>query len=287
MHSLRRGVTTPLEDEYNLFFFVLSPTLPQTPSPPLFFLPCSFFSSSLLLLDKRSLRHGVGDLGRHGDGHGTLAGGPGGLSDKVAGEAGVQGALTLEVLDLVVGQLEAEGLDVVLEVLDLAAADDGEDVGGLLHDVGEGHGRQALQAVLARDLFEGGADLFFLGRLAPAEHAPQPFALLLAGLELFLGLELAPADHVPGGQGHAEVAGHGDDVPLKVPEHDVPPALVHAEGGLAVRPGVRVGRRHHPGRRVRDAQVQNLALFHQDVEAVHDFLDRSGPVLFRSCQFST
>ena len=46
---------------------------------------------------------------------------------------------SLDLLDLRVGECDVEGLDVALELLDLAAADDGEDVRGLLHHVRNCH----------------------------------------------------------------------------------------------------------------------------------------------------
>lgn len=233
-----------------------------------------------ILLAPRCLGLGIADLGDGGDDPGTLARGFGALADEIAGESRFELGLALEEGNLLWGQLDGQGLDVVVQVLDLAAADDGEHVGRLLHHVGERDRRQALEAVLARDLFQRRADLLLAGRLvARAKGAAQALALLLARLDLLLGLELAPANHVPGRERHAKVARHRDDVALKVAQHDVPPPLVHAERRLAVRAGIGVGRADEPRWRVRDAQVQHFALLDQDVQTVHDFFDRRRVIL--------
>lgn len=61
-------------------------------------------------------------------------------ADEVVGEAGLERYDALQVLDLLVGELNLKGLDVGVEVLDLAAADEREDVGRFGHDVCQGHG---------------------------------------------------------------------------------------------------------------------------------------------------
>lgn len=70
------------------------------------------------------------------------------------------------------------------------------------------------------------------------------------------------------------MARHGDDVALEGAVQDVPPALVDAERGLSVLDGVGVCRADDPRRTVRDAEVEDLALLDENVEAVHDLLDR-------------
>ena len=52
------------------------------------------------------------------------------------GEALVEGDNVVESLDLLGGKRDFECLKVLVEVLDLAAADDGEDMCRLLHHVG-------------------------------------------------------------------------------------------------------------------------------------------------------
>ena len=56
---------------------------------------------------------------------------------EVVREARLEGQDALEVLDLLVAEADVQRLDVALELLDLAAADDGEDMCRLLHDVGD------------------------------------------------------------------------------------------------------------------------------------------------------
>ena len=81
----------------------------------------------------------------------------------------------------------------------------------------------------------GGGHFFLLCvLLVVAHHGAHPFAGLFTFFNLLLALELAAANDVPRGQGHAEVASHGNDFALEVAGHDVPSALVDAEGGLAV-----------------------------------------------------
>lgn len=181
-------------------------------------------------------------------------------AEETRGEAEIELGLALEERDLFVGQFETQRLDVVHEMLDLAATDDGEDVGRLLHDVCEGHSRQGMRAVLLGDLLECGRHFGLLRALLGPKEAAQAFALLLALLDLLLALELAAAHHVPGCERHAKVSRHRDDFALEVARHNVPSALVHAEGTLALFARVRVGRRHDPSRCVADAQVEDFTL---------------------------
>ena len=58
--------------------------------------------------------------------------------EEVGGESVIKLVRRLDGADLVVGQDHFERRDVALEVLDLAASDDGEDVGHLLQNVREG-----------------------------------------------------------------------------------------------------------------------------------------------------
>ena len=54
-------------------------------------------------------------------------------------ETEVEGQDALEVLDVLVLKRNVEGFDVGHEVFNLTTTNDGEDVGGLLHDVGDGN----------------------------------------------------------------------------------------------------------------------------------------------------
>jgi hypothetical protein len=78
-------------------------------------------------------------------------------------------------------------------VLDLAAADNGEDEGRLGHDVGEGDGGRTFAAELLADLVEREADLLLGLGLAGASDIADLFALLLLLLDVRRGLELACA----------------------------------------------------------------------------------------------
>lgn len=71
--------------------------------------------------------------------------------------------------------------------------------------------------------------------------------MLFALIHGLLRLEPATSHGVPRRERHAKVAGHGQDVALKVPEHEVPAALVDAELDLAMGARVVVGRADNPG----------------------------------------
>lgn len=115
------------------------------------------------------------------------------------GEASVKGLDTLEILDLLLGELEAEGLDVVLQVLSLTAADQREDITGLRHNIGQRDGGNGFDVVLGCHLRQSlaGLDLFLslVGR--SAGESTQAFSGRLAPLELGLRLELASTENVP------------------------------------------------------------------------------------------
>lgn len=57
--------------------------------------------------------------------------------EEVHREAGVEGDGVVDLLHVLLGHLDAQGFDVGLEMLDLALADDGEDVGCFVEDVRE------------------------------------------------------------------------------------------------------------------------------------------------------
>ena len=61
-----------------------------------------------------------------------------GTDDEAAGEADVEGYGALDLLHVVLGEHDVEGLEVRVELLDLAPADDGEHVWDFLHDVRDG-----------------------------------------------------------------------------------------------------------------------------------------------------
>ena len=71
---------------------------------------------------------------------------------------------------------------------------------------------------------------------------------------------------------------HGKDVALEIALHDAPRALVDDERRLACEPSVCVRLRDDPRGRVRHAEVENLALHYEVVQAIHDFLNAAGVV---------
>ena len=156
-----------------------------------------------------------------------------------------RGAVNL--VELRVRELDTQRLGVALEVLDFAAADDGEDVRGLVHDVRQGDaGDERLLPV---------GD--FLQRI-------NDFALLLArlvvfaafALELFAlrrGFEVPPAERAPRAERHAFGFRHGQDVALEIAVRGTPLALVDTELGQAVVPRVLVGFADYPSGGITDA----------------------------------
>jgi hypothetical protein len=114
-------------------------------------------------------------------------------ADEVVGEPGLERDNRLEVLDVLGRELDVEGFDVVLEVLDLAAggrdtlasiprtryrgsidvhlpSHDGEDVACLGHHVRESDCGGRLDAVGLCDFVECGGDLLLVLRLFGAAH---------------------------------------------------------------------------------------------------------------------
>lgn len=142
------------------------------------------------------------------------------LPEEVVREPKIERHRFLDALHVLLAQLQRERLDVLPQVVDVAAAHDGEDVGTLVHDVRERDARND-GALLVRDILENPADLDSCvgGGYLPA----------LLGLALLLRLEGAASKGAPGGEGHPLTAGHGDDVPLEVALGGRPAALVNRE----------------------------------------------------------
>lgn len=107
----------------------------------------------------------------------------------------------LQVLNLLVRQLDLKSLEVRLQVLDLSASDDREDVGCFRHHVGKSDGGRRFEAVLIGDFLERFRHLDFVLILALAENATQAFVGSGAALQFLLRLELASADGIPGREG--------------------------------------------------------------------------------------
>jgi hypothetical protein len=135
-------------------------------------------------------------------------------ANEVVGETGLERNDRLEVLDVFARELDVEGLDVVLEVLDFAArsrdvlaafllqqrmrilqnlpSNDGEDVGCLSHHVGKSDGGRGLDAMFLSDFVERRGDLLLvLGLLGAGHHGADAFVVLLLFFHLLDGLEAA------------------------------------------------------------------------------------------------
>ncbi len=157
-------------------------------------------------------------------------------------------------------------------MLDLAPADDGENVGGFVHDVGEGDGGDG-RRVRIREFLERGRDGPDLFRRT-AHFAAFIFLLF----ECFCGSEIAPPQSAPWCQGHAFSFAHGQDVSLKVAHGGAPVALVDAELGEAMVAGVLIRFADDPGWGIADAEVENFSSSDDVVEGLHEFGNRGGKV---------
>ena len=204
------------------------------------------------------------------------------LTHKVPREANIERRGTLQLLDLLVRQDYLQRLNVILQLLDLASTDDRKDPGCLGHDVSKSHGGDVeftnTTTKFVSDFLKRSRDLGFPFGLLAAREGAKPLALLLACFDLRPGLEFAAAQDAPGGDGHAVVACHGQDVSLEVSQHDVPATLINGEGCLAVQARVHVGCTNNPGGRVGDAEIHDFALFDEDVKSVHDLFDRAAVI---------
>lgn len=128
---------------------------------------------------------------------------------EVMRKADIKWVHLVNLVDILLVQAHAQGLDIALDVLDLATTADGKDVGGLVHDVCERDTRDDTAFALG-NLFQNLGDLdVFLGR----GNLSTFFA---GGFTLLRGLEVSAAEGAPGQEGHAFGAAHGDDVTFKV-----------------------------------------------------------------------
>ena len=112
---------------------------------------------------------------------------------------------TLQVLDLLRAQRHVERLDVRLQLLNLAASDDGEDIRCLLHHVRDRDSLDALRPDLLCNLFEGLAELpLALSALpvGPAERAPI-LACLSASFFLLVRPDTSSCEDVPWREGQS------------------------------------------------------------------------------------
>jgi hypothetical protein len=83
-------------------------------------------------------------------------------TDEVVREARLELDDRLQVLDILARQLDVKRLDVVLQVLDLPATDDREDVGCLGHDICESDGGWGVDTVGLSDLVKRFGDVLLV-----------------------------------------------------------------------------------------------------------------------------
>lgn len=80
------------------------------------------------------------------------------------GEAEVERHCTLDLRHVLLGKPKFQGLDVVLEMIYRPPAHDGEDVRGLVHDIGQGNTREGCLLLVGNGLEDlGDLDLFLVG----------------------------------------------------------------------------------------------------------------------------
>ena len=91
-----------------------------------------------------------------------LRGIPPEIAQKARREADIELGRGLNLLDIRLSQLQAQGLDIALQMLDLAPADDGEHVGRFVQHVRQRHGRErCIQST--GHFFQHGGDLLVFG----------------------------------------------------------------------------------------------------------------------------
>ena len=192
------------------------------------------------------------------------------LKDKVERKAMIERRGGINLIELVVREFHPQRLNITLEMLDLAPADNGEDIGGFMPHVRQRDTRDR-GAFFLRDLLQRRGHFDHVFRLA---HLAA-IKLLLIVLRTHKG---AAAEGTPGCQRHPLSLAHGDDVAFKVAHGGVPEALVDAELREALLARVLVGLADDPGRGVADAEVEDFTRGDDVVERVHDFGDGSGVV---------
>ena len=190
---------------------------------------------------------------------------------KIHGEANIEWISRLDGLDVFVRQLQAERLDIALQMIDLPPTDNGKHIGRLVHHIRQRHTRKSSPMRLPHLL-----QRIRHGRIM-RRRRPRP-ALPLHLLALLGRLEAAPTERTPGGHPHPLGRAHVDDVALEVTIARGPAALVDDELAQAVVAGVLVGFAHDPGGGVGDAEVEHFGLADDVVEALHELGDADGEV---------
>lgn len=138
----------------------------------------------------------------------------------------------INLLDIVLGEFQAQRIDVSLDVVELATTNNGEDIRCLVHDIGKSDTSHDAVLALGNGL-ECVADLSVV--LLDLDSSTARCVSLL------LRLEPAAAQGTPRRNAHAFTAAHGDDFALELAISCRPAALVYAELAEAMRPGVLIG----------------------------------------------
>lgn len=180
------------------------------------------------------------------------------------------------------------------QMLDFAAADDGEDIGRFVHNVRNGDCGDVFGADLLAYLFEDVGD-------GPLFLVALPFGLSRSSLDVGLPPRLTAASQNQARQKvrappllkmhirrsnkqaqelciHPFTPRHRNKLPLKCPIKHIPMPLINRKRRLPMIIRILIRLRNHPRRRVRNTQMQNLPRNNQVMQAIHDLLDRGGPV---------
>lgn len=122
-------------------------------------------------------------------------------TNEVTREANIERDGRLEELDLFLRQASRQRLDIILQMLDLTTAHDGEHVRRFAQDIRQCNSRDRLDTVLHRDRSQRLGYRTFVVGLLRAKYTAQSLALFLAFLDLLRGLEVSAAQGVPQGRG--------------------------------------------------------------------------------------
>lgn len=213
---------------------------------------------------------------------------------ETGGEPDLERHCALNLLDVLLGQPDLQGFNVALEMVEGPPTHNGEDIRSLVHDIGQSHTCDGCVLPVGNGLKDLGDLYLVLSGLKLAAYMSLPLLLCFEG---------ASTKRSPRGETHLDgcqqmaksniyiyiykgcsisaypfLAGHGNDLTLEITVASTPAALVDAELTETMVAGVLVGLRNDPGRRVRDAQVQDLSLSDEGVETLHELRDGAGEV---------
>ena len=190
--------------------------------------------------------------------------------DKAERKAMIERRRGINFIELFITELNTQRLNVTFQMLDLAPANNGKNIGGFMPHVRQRNTRDRGVLFLC-DFLERSGNFNHVFRLA---HLAALSFLLIVGRTH----EGAAAEGTPGGERHPLRLAHGDDVAFKVAHGGVPEALVDGELREALLTGVLVCLADDPGGGVADAEVEDFSRRDDVVERVHELGDRSGVV---------